>query len=69
MTLTRIEKSGWTSSTSTPVELAMRIRRVSSARLAITFSTRGSNARAARSARSTRAMRSASERTPTLVSP
>ncbi len=69
MTLTRIENSGCTSSTSTPSELAIRTRRVCSPRLANTFSMRGSAARAARSARSTRAMRSASDSTPTLVSP
>jgi hypothetical protein len=69
ITLTRIEKRGCTSSTRTPAELAIRTLFVSSARLAMTFSTRGSNARAARSARSTRAILSASGRTPTLDSP
>jgi len=69
ITLTRIEKRGCTSSTSTPAELAMRTRFVSSPRPAITFSTRESKARAARSTRSTRAIRSPSESTPTLASP
>jgi len=52
MAETRIENSGRTSSARTPAELAMRTRLVSSPSDTITFSMRGSWARAARSARS-----------------
>ena len=69
ITETRIENSGCTSSTSTPAEFAIRRLRVSSPRLTITFSMRGSKARAARSARSTRAIRSGRGTPPRLSRP
>ena len=58
MTETRIENSGWTSSARTPAEFAIRTCLVSSARVTMTLSTRGSYSRAAWSARSTSAIRS-----------
>jgi hypothetical protein len=69
MAFTRMEKSGCTSSTRTPMEFAMRTWRDSSPRLTTTFSMRGSAARAARSARSTMAMRSASDTLPSVLEP